>query len=236
LPQTPPSRIIPSMVGPLQNPKHDSFAIAVAAGHNLTEANALAGFKGRGAKERWLLRNQPEVNARIRDLLRIRAETETPLFVRRQKSEGNLRERALEELEAIAFADIGEVIDWRREFRMNADGEFVDIAESIQMKESRKLTAAARKSIKGVFLKSGHLRVEFHDKRQALVELIKLVSRSDVPTTNNVTLNQLIPRLDDRNRSSPHVKARSAKRARACARNKRDESRSLRYGIRAHSV
>lgn len=97
----------------------------------------------------------------------------------------------MKELEDIAFQDIREVVDWRREPVTNAEGEVVDVTETMAIRDSKALTPAAAKSVKGVFLKSGKLRVEMHDKRAALEALAKILKGDDVQPAGNVTVNQV---------------------------------------------
>lgn len=160
-------------------PKREVFALAIARGHKLHEAHKLAGFEGKSQAAAWQLRHSPDVDARVRKLLEDRVRDDTRAFHRRQKSKGDLLDRAMKELEAIAFVDIREVIDWRRHAVTNADGEVTEITEDVQVRDAASIPASAAKAIKGVFLKSGKLRVEMHDKRQALVDIVKALSGSD---------------------------------------------------------
>jgi hypothetical protein len=53
------------------------------------------------------------------------------------------------------------------------------------------LPASASKAIKSVFLKGGALRIDMHDKRQALVDLVKLLKGDDVAQPGNVSIQQV---------------------------------------------
>jgi hypothetical protein len=173
-------------------PKHEAFAAAVANGHKLQQAHKLAGFEGATYAAAWQLRRNPKVDARIRWMLEERVKADTRAFTRRQKGKGDLLQRALKRLEDIAFVDVREVANWRREPVLNADGEVIGEGESLMIRDSRDLTPAAAAAIKNVFTKSGRIRVEMHDAKAALVDIVKLLSGSDAqPSGGNVTVNQI---------------------------------------------
>ena len=100
-------------------------------------------------------------------------------------------DRAIRELEAIAFHDIREVADWRREVKIGADGEVIGTNSTLVIRDAADLPACASKAIKSVFLKGGALRIDMHDKRQALVDIIKLLTGSDAAQPSKVAVTQL---------------------------------------------
>jgi hypothetical protein len=173
---------------PLPQPKHEAFAIAIVEGAKLLDAYERAGFTGRSHANAWQLRHKPHVKARVEFLLNERVKASAHKFAKRKKTSGDLLDRAMKELEAIAFVDIREVIDWRRQAVTNGDGEVTEITEDVQVRDAASIPASAAKAIKGVFLKSGKLRVEMHDKRQALVDIVKALSGSDAALQGN-TIN-----------------------------------------------
>ena len=172
-------------------PQREAFALAIANGAKLQEAHAIAGYEGKSAVAAWKVRHAPDVDARVRWLLNERVKANTRSFVRRKKTSGDLLARVVKELEDIAFQDIREVVDFRREAQTNAAGEVIGVADVVQVRDSSKLTPAAAKAIKGVFLKSGALRVEMHDKRAALEALAKILKGDDVQPAGNITVNQV---------------------------------------------
>jgi hypothetical protein len=113
--------------------------------------------------------------------------------VRRQAKAGDLQQRALARLEAIAFTDIREIAQWDRRAIVNADGEVTGYEEDVRMTPSSKMSAATAASIKGIIAKFGHARIELHDQRQALVDILKITGAfaDDKPPPTNVTVNQL---------------------------------------------
>src|SRR5271163_3684003 len=126
---------------PLPNSRHEAFARAIAQGHRLGPAYERAGFAGKSRRLSWELRHRPEIDARIAWLLGERVEADTRAYRRRQKRDGDLRERAIRELEAIAFHDIREVADWRREVRVNANGEIIGADSSLVIRDAADLPA-----------------------------------------------------------------------------------------------
>lgn len=176
---------------PLDNPRHETFALAVANGSKLHEAYELAGFTGKSRRLSWELRHRPEVDARVKWMLDQRVKAQTRSFVRRQKSKGDLLDRAIRELEAIAFQDIREVADWRREPVLNADGEVIGTESSLVIRDAADLSSSASKAIKSVFLKGGALRVDLHDKRAALEAIVKLLAGQSAQPAGNVNVTQI---------------------------------------------
>ena len=99
--------------------------------------------------------------------------------------------RALQKLDDIMSTDVREIVDWRREPVLNAEGEVVEIAETMALKDAHALSPKAAAAIKSVFTKAGALRVELHDQRAAAVEIVKLLSGSDAQPASNITVNQV---------------------------------------------
>ena len=176
---------------PLPSPRHEAFAVAVANGSKLKDAYAIAGFTGLSPKLSWELRHKPHVDARVRWLLDERVKASTRTFVRRQKKDGDLLARALQKLDDIISTDVREIVDWRREPVLNDNGEVIDIAETVAIKDSAKISARAASAIRGVFTKSGKIRLELHDQRAAASDIVKLLSGSDAQPASNVTVNQI---------------------------------------------
>ncbi len=179
---------------PLRNARHEMFAQAIADGAKLADAYKAAGFNAKEANRTqfgYQLRKRPEIAARIQAVLEERVQSGTRRFARRQKGSGDLLARVVKELEDIAFQDVREIVDWRREAVMNAAGEVIDMRETMQLRDSAKLTPSAAKAVKGVFRKGDSLRLELHDKRAALETLAKILKGDDVATTQTTTNVQI---------------------------------------------
>jgi hypothetical protein len=69
----------------------------------------------------------------------------------------------IEELRQIAFADVRDIMNWKREPVMSPDSEFADVVDRITVTASEKLSDSSAAAIKSVFQKAGSLRVELHD-------------------------------------------------------------------------
>jgi hypothetical protein len=213
---------------PLPNSRHESFARAIAQGHRLGPAYERAGFAGKSRRLSWELRHRPEVDARIAWLLGERVKADTRAYRRREKQHGDLLDRAIRELEAIAFHDIREVADWRREPKMGTDGEVIGTDSSLVIRDAADLPACASKAIKSVFLKGGALRIDMCDKRQALVDIIKLLTGSDAAQPSKVAVTQVnIGAVDAREAAKRVSFLLAAARAREPALKTIDVSRAL---------
>jgi hypothetical protein len=124
-------------------------------------------------------------------LLEDRVRAESRSFARRQKTRGDLRERAIRELHDIAFADIGEVLEWRNSPTINESGEVIGSDDVVRVRDSASMPAAARKAVKGVFLQSGRLRIEMCDKEAALEALIRALTDSSRDNPPAVAVSQV---------------------------------------------
>lgn len=180
---------------PLSNARHEAFALAVARGSKLGDAYLAAGFTCKQANARnrgYHLRHKPDVDARVKSLLVERVKADSRTFARRQKVKGDLLDATLKRLADIAHTDLRELLAWKDEPVVNADGEVTGTRQRLILRDSQSISPAAATLLKGAFLKAGELRIETHDQRAALVDLAKLLKGSDaLPPTQNVTLNQV---------------------------------------------
>jgi hypothetical protein len=179
-------------MSPLNNPRHEAFALQIVNGHKLERAHELAGFNA-DRKTAWSLRHRPDISRRVDELLRERAAADTKRFVRRQKKFDDLQLAAIEELKKIAFADVREVAQWGPKPTFSPDGDLIGIEEQVRVTPADQLSEAAAASIKGVFAKAGGVRLELHDKRQALVDILKITGafKDDKPPAASLTVNQI---------------------------------------------
>lgn len=173
------------------SPQREAFCAAICRGAKLQEAHNISGFRGSSHAAAWQLRHTPEVDARIRWLLKERVKAENARFARRQKMKGDLLERVVKELEAIAFCDIGEVVDLRKEPVLNDAGEVVEVRDALRIRETASMPAEARKAIKALFMKSGQVRIEMADKRAALETLARILKGDDAATSNVTNVTQV---------------------------------------------
>ena len=179
------------MTAPLRNARHEAFALYIANGHKLERAHELAGFKP-DRKTAWSLRHRPDVARRVEEILKHRMQADTRHRARREKKEEDLRDQVIEELKRIAFADVRDIVNWKREPVLSPDGEVLDVVDRIWVTGSDKLSTDAAAAIRGVFQKSGQVRVEMHDKQAALLALAKhLRLFDDPPSPPSLTVNQV---------------------------------------------
>ena len=183
-----PSGISPNL--PLA-PKREAFALAIVNGMKLQQAHKAAGYDGKAYASAWQMRHSPDIAARIKWMLEQRVIADSRSFGRRQKKTGDLLARVVAELEDIAFQDVREVVDWRREAVTNEHGEVVDVRETVAVRDSAKLTPQAARSIKGVIVKAGKVQIELHDKRAALEALARILKGDDVATPQTVNVQQI---------------------------------------------
>ena len=88
------------------------------------------------------------------------------------------RERAVERLEAIAFADVSDYVEW------DADG-------SAAFRASGELTKRQASAIKAINIdKEGRLRMEFHDPLAAMAQISKLMGWLE--PDSNLTVNNFV--------------------------------------------
>ena len=92
---------------------------------DMKRAHELAGFKP-DRKTTWSLRHRPDVARRVEVILNHREQADTMHRARREKKDEDLRDRVIEELKRIAFADVREVVNWKREPVISPDGEVLD--------------------------------------------------------------------------------------------------------------
>lgn len=176
---------------PLLNPRHEAFAVAVARGMKLLDAYKAAGFEGRTHASAWKLRHSPDVDARVIGIANERVKADSRAFVRRQKMKGDLLDSAIKRLANIAFTDIREVATWREEPTLNAEGEVIGSQQRLRVRDALDLTPEAAALIRSAFTKSGEVRIETHDQRTALVDLVKLLKGDDAMQPSNVNIQQV---------------------------------------------
>ena len=151
----------------------------------------MAGYEGKTDQAAFQLRHSPRVDARIKWLLGERVKADARQFARRQKVKGDIMDAAVKRLAEMAFTDVRELIAWKSEPVINADGEVIGERPRLVLRDSADISPAAATLIKSAFLKAGEIRVETHDQRSALVDLVKLLKGSDAAPTSNVTVNQV---------------------------------------------
>jgi hypothetical protein len=179
---------------PLTMANREVFAQLIAKGQKIEDAYREAGYKG-NPKARRSLRAQPDIDARIMFLLDKRIEDDTKARHKRHAPTLDRKSRILKELEALAFSDIRDVIQWTKQPILDQDGNVTGFKDVPILTPSHLLTPDQSASIKRVFMKAGELNVEWQDKGSALEKLAKIEGlytdgpqSIDARVTNN-TLN-----------------------------------------------
>lgn len=175
---------------PLPNARHEAFALAVSTGRKLLDAYAAAGFTGKTHASAWKLRHDPRVAARVNALAMERVKADTRSFTRRQKVKGDILDAAVKRLADLAFTDLREIVSWADEPEFDADGALVTVRKRLVLRDSADISPQAATLLKGAFVKAGEVRIETHDQRAALVDLVKLLKGSDA-APSQVTVNQV---------------------------------------------
>lgn len=180
----------PDVRKPLPHANRELFAQAIAKGTPVIDAYRAAGYTGnRFAMSD--LRRSPDIEARVNRLLEERIEADTRARHRAEKPISDLRARIVRELERVAFADARDVLQWGREPVLDAAGNVTGFREVVSPTPSRLLSPGAAASVKGVTTKAGTLKVELHDKMQALDKLAKIAGLMADAQPSSVTVNQV---------------------------------------------
>jgi hypothetical protein len=113
--------------------------------------------------------------ARIDFLLERRVDALTVSGLRPEKKLDDAKLRLIQELERIAYSDIREVVHWTKEPILSPDGDVLGYEDRLNVVPSALLSRDAGARIKSVTTKSGALKVETHDKLNALEKLMKVL-------------------------------------------------------------
>lgn len=176
---------------PLRVASREHFAQLVAKMTPVPEAYRLAGYTG-GDQSRSELRRSIDVDDRISWLLADRVKADTALRHRGEKKVVDLRLKVLRELERVAFASARDVVQWQRVPILDASGSVQGYRDEMVVTPSHQLTADQAASVKSVTTKSGSLKIDMHDKLNALTTLAKSLGiLSDAAPVQSVTVNQV---------------------------------------------
>lgn len=177
---------------PLSMANRETFAQLVAKGVKLPDAYRQAGYTGNEAARRSL-RAQPDIDARIMALLERQIEDDAKARHKRERPILDRKSRITSQLEALAFSDIRDVIQWTTEPILDDDGNVTGLKPKMTLTPSHLMTPAQAASIKRVFMKAGELNVEWNDQLGALEKLAKIegMYQDGAPSTVNNTLNQV---------------------------------------------
>ena len=177
---------------PLRTVAREFFAQAVAKGAKLEAAYRQAGYKGND-RSRQELRADPDVDDRIKWLLRERIRADAEIRAAATKREGDARARLIKELEAVAYVDPGDLMQWDTKPVFNAEGEVVGSEDTLSLTPSKFLTKAQRSAVKMVqrtVRKDGTtVRIDTNGKLEALALLAKVLGIVAVEPSGSTTIN-----------------------------------------------
>ena len=179
---------------PLKHPPRELFAQAVARGVNVDVAYREAGYNG-GPASRRELRCSADVDARIRLLLVQRIESDAKERARIVRQETDAKSRMIAELEAIAYADIGDIAQWDKKPIYDDEGTLKGYEESVTFTPSRLLTRAQRGAVKSITKQSTkygpQIRLDTAGKLEALTLLAKVLGIAAETAPGTVTNTQV---------------------------------------------
>lgn len=177
---------------PLSMANRETFCQLVAKGVKLQEAYRQAGYQGNESARRRL-RCQPDIDARVMALLERQIEDDAKARHKRETPAQDRKARILSELEAIAFSDIRDTLQWTTEPVFNDQGEQVGFRPKATLTPSHMLAQSQAAGIKRVFFKAGELNVEWQDKSAALEKLAKIEGLfTDGPSILNDNRSQTV--------------------------------------------
>ncbi len=154
----------------LPNARHERFAQEIANGSSVSEAYATAGYEPNPGNARRLRVNEAVTN-RIEAILREREHIHSRAIEKAVKDTGISIGRVLTELAKIGFADIRKAVKWGDGIAVKDDrGEFV-VANGVSLIGSDEIDDQTAAAIAEVSQTKDGLKVKFHDKRGALVDI-----------------------------------------------------------------
>jgi hypothetical protein len=175
---------------PLNHPPREIFAQAVARGVNVDVAYREAGYIGNSASRREL-RCSADVDARIKWLLVQRIEADAQARARVIEKEHDARLRLIKHLEALAYSDTRDVVQWDRDPLIDEDGTLVGWRDRMEVTPSRLLTREQAAMVRSVTTKSGGIKFEVIDRLTALEKLAKVLGLPLDVTPQTVTNTQV---------------------------------------------
>lgn len=163
--------------------EHEVFARAIVEGltgldaylkaqGELETADARRRKAAKVSANRWLTRG--DIDARIRE---IRLTRETSSHKAEAKALNTLeitKERVLAELAKIAYADLTQALAWGAKVVVTSEGgEEVEVQNTVALVDSIKLHPHISAAIKSISQTAQGIRIEFHDKKGALLALLE---------------------------------------------------------------
>lgn len=162
----------------------------IAQGVPVPDAYRRAGYSG-GDDARWDLRRSAEVDLRVNWLLQDRIRADTAARQRGEKKIVDARLRLIREFERVAYSSIGDLVQWDRKPVHGKDGSVEGFRDELVVTPSARLGRGTMATIRSVTTKSGALKIDFHEKVNAMNSLAKILGMGVEPVAPNVTVNNL---------------------------------------------
>jgi hypothetical protein len=162
----------------------------IAEGVPVPIAYERAGYTG-GAVSRSQLRHSADVDCRVRWLLTQRIEQGAEARRREEKTIEDARLRLIRHLEAIAYSDPRDIVQWDVEPIIAEDGTVIGERPVMRVTPSHLLTREQAAQVRGVAPKGGGLRFETADKMAALAQLARVLGlvQPDAAPSSSTTIN-----------------------------------------------
>jgi phage terminase small subunit len=161
--------------------EHEVFARAIVEGMTgldaylkaqgeLETADARRRKSAKVAANRWITR--PDVDARIRELRDNQRITEKTATSKALNIHEITMDKIIGELAKIGFSDVREAIKWGGKLALDdEDGNSVTVDNAVWLVDSEKLPDHIAGAIKSISQTAQGIKIEFHDKKAALLAL-----------------------------------------------------------------
>jgi hypothetical protein len=180
--------------------QREQFALAIADGVDVETAYRDAGYTG-NQHSRKTARYAPDVRARVKWILEERIRAGAAARAKHAVKQEDARLRLIRELEAIAYVDPGDLMQWSRVPRFDGEGNLVGHDDVVDLTPSHLLTKAQRSAVRSVsrtVKRDGTtVRLDTNGKQEALALLAKILgmTANDAPATsttiNNTQVNMV---------------------------------------------
>ncbi|MBT1154355.1 terminase small subunit [Aminobacter anthyllidis] len=165
----------------LSNRKWEAFAQRLAEGEPAYKAYESAGYASNHGNASTLNKNQ-KVQNRVAEILAEREQAEREATKKAINAIGVTKEQVIEELRRIGFADIRKAVKWGPTQRISEmiDGSIV-MSNGVTLIDSSDIDDATAAAISEVGNTKEGIKIKFHDKKGALIELLRLLNVSAPP-------------------------------------------------------
>jgi phage terminase small subunit len=154
----------------LSNPRHERFAQELANGISASEAYVAAGFRKNDGNA-WRLKSNEAVLNRIEEIMKEREHIHTKAIEKAIEDTGISIGRVLTELAKIGFSDIRKAVKWGDAVAVADEAGEIKISNGVALIGSDSVDDNTAAAIAEISQTKDGLKVKFHDKRGALVDI-----------------------------------------------------------------